>query len=98
MNQNMEINKLICFIENHQDFNVIRSNSCFYNKHLGAVLTDIVLQAGLNYKTVVSPRVLRVWNCFNDAHSLDSLISTINNIGLENFLNWKNDQLCLLAR
>lgn len=90
MSQNIEINKLIQFIENKQDFNIISSNSCFYNRHLGAVLTDIVLQAGLNYKTVVFPRVLRVFNNYNDACDLDSLIQTINNIGLQSFLNWKN--------
>jgi hypothetical protein len=90
MNQNIEINKLIKYIENRQDFSIIRSNSCFYNNHLGAVLTDIVLQAGLNYKTVVFPRVLQVYNNYNEASDLDSLVTTINKIGLESFLNWKN--------
>jgi endonuclease III len=90
MSQNIEINKLIQFIEKKQDFNIIRSNSCFYNNHLGAVLTDIVLQAGLNYKTVVLPRVLRVYKDYNDAYDLTSLINTIDDIGLERFLNWKN--------
>ena len=41
MSYSFEINKLVSFIENHSDFNVIRSNSCFYNNHLGAVLADI---------------------------------------------------------
>jgi len=91
MNQNIEINKLIQFIENKQDFNFVRSNSCFYNNHLGAVLTDIVLQAGLNYKTVVLPRVLRVYKSFHDAYNLENLINIIDDIGLENFLNWKNE-------
>lgn len=90
MSQNIEINKLIQFIESKQDFIIIRSNSCFYNNHLGAVLTDIVLQAGLNYKTVVFPRVLQVYNNYSEANDLDSLITTINNIGLESFLNWTN--------
>mgnify|MGYP001425175538 CR=1 FL=1 len=90
MSQNIEINKLIQFIEGKQDFNLIRSNICFYNNHLGAVLTDIILQAGLNYKTVVLPRVLRVYNNFDEADNLDNLISTINSVGLESFLNWKN--------
>lgn len=90
MSQNIEINKLIQFIENKQDFNIIKSNSCFYNNHIGAVLTDIVLQAGLNYKTVVLPRVLRVYKNYNDAHYLNGLINTVDDIGLEIFLNWKN--------
>lgn len=91
MSQNNEINKLINFIENHQDFNIIKSNSCFYNNHLGAVLTDIILQAGLNYRTVVLPRVLRVYNEFYSANNLDGLLGTINEIGLNNFLNWQNE-------
>ena len=90
MSQNIEINKLIQFIENKQDFNIIKSNSCFYNSHLGAVLTDIVLQAGLNYKTVVLPRVLRVYKKYNSAYNLNSLVNTIDDIGLERFLDWKN--------
>lgn len=91
MSQCVEINKLIGFIENHQDFNIIKSNSCFYNSHLGAVLADIILQAGLNYKTVVLPRVLYIYNNFNMAFELNGLINTINEIGLERFLNWKNE-------
>jgi len=90
MSQNIEINKLIQFIENKQDFNIIKSNSCFYNSHLGAVLTDIVLQAGLNYKTVVLPRVLRVYKKYNNAYNLTSLVNTIDEIGVERFLDWKN--------
>jgi len=90
MSQSVEINKLIYFIENHQEFNIIKSNSCYYNTHLGAVLTDIILQAGLNYKTVVLPRVLHIYNNFNEANNLNGLINTINEIGVERFLNWKN--------
>ncbi|RXG14201.1 hypothetical protein DSM03_101318 [Leeuwenhoekiella aestuarii] len=90
MSQNIEINKLIQFIEGKHDFSLIRSNICFYNNHLGAVLTDIILQAGLNYKTVVLPRVLRVYNNFEEADNLENLIFTINSVGLESFLNWKN--------
>ncbi|MDQ1772870.1 hypothetical protein GQR60_19860 [Labilibaculum sp. A4] len=91
MSHSVEINKLVVFIENHQEFNIIKSNYCFYNTHLGAVLTDIILQAGLNYKTVVLPRVLDVYNDFNDAHNLNGLINTINEIGIERFLNWTNE-------
>lgn len=91
MSQNIEINKLINYIENHQDFNIIKSNSCFYNHHLGAVLTDIILQAGLNYRTVVLPRVLHVYNEFYSANNLDGLLCAINEVGLNNFLNWQNE-------
>ena len=91
MSYSFEINKLVSFIENHSDFNVIRSNSCFYNNHLGAVLADIILQAGLNYKTVVLPRVLHIYKNYNSAHNLSGTIDIIEEIGIENFLNWKNN-------
>jgi thermostable 8-oxoguanine DNA glycosylase len=87
----IEINKLIHFIENHQEFNIVKSNNCFYNTHLGAILTDIILQAGLNYRTVVFPRVLNVYNNFNKAHDLNGLLDTINETGIERFLNWRSE-------
>lgn len=91
MNQNVEVNKLVNYIENHQEFNIIKSNTCFYNTHLGAVLTDIILQAGLNYNTVVFPRVINVFNNFDRASDLNGLTDIINDIGLEKLLNWKNE-------
>lgn len=91
MSYSFEINKLVNFIENHRDFNVIKSNSCFYNDHLGAILADIILQAGLNYKSVVLPRVLHIYQNYNSAHNLSGIINTIEEIGIENFLNWKNN-------
>lgn len=91
MNQNVEVNKLVNYIENHQEFNIIKSNYCFYNTHLGAVLTDIILQSGLNYNTVVFPRVINVFNNFDRASDLNGLTDIINDIGLEKLLNWKNE-------
>lgn len=91
MSNSIEINKLVEYIENHQHFNIIKSNSCFYNNHLGAVLTDIVLQAGLNYKSVVLPRVLNVFKNYNSAHDLKGLLNVIENIGINSFLMWNNE-------
>lgn len=91
MNYNIEINKLIKYIENNNDFNIIKSNSCFYNNHLGAVLTDIILQAGLNYKSVVLPRVLNVYKNYPTANNLIGLIEILNTVNLTSFLLWKNE-------
>ncbi|MDQ8747733.1 hypothetical protein [Elizabethkingia miricola] len=91
MSYNFEINKLVNYIENHRDFNVVRSNSCFYNNHLGAILADIILQAGVNYKSVVLPRVLNIYKTYDSAHNLPGTINIVEEIGIENFLNWKNN-------
>ena len=91
MNQSIEINKLIGYIENHHDFDIVKCNTCFYSNHLGAVLADIILQAGLNYKTVVLPRVLYIYDNYKYANNLKGLSNSINEVGIDRFLNWKNN-------
>ncbi|WET51033.1 hypothetical protein PYS58_07805 [Chryseobacterium indologenes] len=91
MNYNIEINNLIRFIENNPDFNIIRSNICFYNNHLGAVLADIILQAGLNYKTVVFPRVLNIYKNYESANDLNGLLNILEQTNISEFLQWKNE-------
>jgi hypothetical protein len=58
--------------------------------HLGAVLTDAALQAGLNYRTVVRPRVERVQALFPAAATLPGLDTTLEQIGPEEFLDWNH--------
>lgn len=56
--------------------------------HMGAVLADSVLQAGLNYRTVVQPRVLSILARYPDATNLSALRSHIAEDGAASFLNW----------
>lgn len=91
MNLNTEINKLVCYIENHSEFNLVKCNNCFYNNHLGAILADIILQSGLNYKSVVLPRVLNIFINYKQANNLNGINAVIQEIGIEKFLNWKNE-------
>jgi len=57
---------------------------------LGALLTDIVLQSGLNYTTVVKPRVMRVLKEFTYASTTPLVKSAVKVYGVEYFLNWQN--------
>lgn len=56
--------------------------------HLGAVLADSVLQAGLNYKTVVRPRVLAIQRKHPSCYTISSLVWLIKNGETGAFLNW----------
>jgi hypothetical protein len=58
--------------------------------HIGALYTNVVLQAGLNYKTVVQPRVERVELCYPRAYCLSGFIKTIEEETLETILSWKH--------
>lgn len=60
-----------------------------YN-HVGAVLADSVLQAGLNYESVVRPRIARILMQYPQATTVDVLMTIINSGGSSDFLNWKH--------
>ncbi len=58
--------------------------------HLGAVLADSVLQAGLNYTTVVRPRVLAILRNHPTCNTTASLASLIRKGQTGVFLNWRH--------
>lgn len=59
-------------------------------EHLGAVLADSVLQAGLNYTTVVRPRVLAILQSHPDLDTISSLVSLVQASNVGAFLNWRH--------
>ncbi|WP_422373694.1 hypothetical protein [Flagellimonas sp.] len=60
-----------------------------YN-HIGALFTDIILQAGLNYETVVKPRVNKVLMEFPNAKNLQSFNSVVEKHGLNKVIQWNH--------
>lgn len=61
-------------------------------EHLGAVLADSVLQAGLNYTTVVLPRVLAILRVHPNCNTISSIVSLIQNGEAGAFLNWRHHE------
>jgi hypothetical protein len=61
-------------------------------KHMGAILTDAILQAGLNYKTVVAPRVQRVIKQYPEALTTSKFLSIIREDGADHVLNWRHPE------
>lgn len=58
--------------------------------HLGAVLADAVLQAGLNYRTVVRPRVHRIQTNYPNAARLSGIKAIVEEGAVCEFLLWKH--------
>jgi hypothetical protein len=58
--------------------------------HLGAVLADTALQAGLNYRSVVRPRVERILHQYPDAADMVGLQKVLENRSIAEFLQWKH--------
>lgn len=60
--------------------------------HLGAVLADSVLQAGLNYATVVRPRVLAILRTYPTFDTISALLGVIQERRTDAFLNWRHHE------
>src|SRR4051812_38510362 len=58
--------------------------------HLGAVLADAILQAGVNYQTVVRMRVNRIQLQFPETSTLPGLIALLERDGAADFLLWSH--------
>ena len=60
--------------------------------HMGALMADAVLQAGLNYRTVVAPRVRNLLQRFPYATSIPTFRSVLLEVGSANVLHWSHPE------
>ncbi len=67
------------------------SKSSIYN-HMGATISDTVLQAGLNYRYVVSPRINNMLNEYGTFKTTSSFIALFCSIPLSDILIWKDNK------
>jgi hypothetical protein len=58
--------------------------------HLGAVLADAVLQAGLDYRNVVKPRIDRIYLSYPHAANLSGIRSIVEQGLASDFLLWSH--------
>ena len=73
-------------------FNDMVDGSRVTSNHLGAVLADCVLQAGLNYKTVVRARIERIIDLFPEAAILAGTTEVVERGAVSEFLMWKHPE------
>jgi hypothetical protein len=60
--------------------------------HMGATITDAVLQAGLRYETVVWPRVQHVMEAFPEAATTSGFLSALKVRGGEEIVHWTHPE------
>ncbi|MEM6900515.1 MAG: hypothetical protein AAF583_12170 [Pseudomonadota bacterium] len=61
-----------------------------YPEHLGAVMADSILQAGVNYRSVVHPRVVDILTNYPEANELKGVENIIASGLLPHFLKWQH--------
>lgn len=85
------VKRLIDFIfENRSKFEEVTQRTPYY--HMGATITDAVLQAGLNYRHVVYPRVAKLLTRFNEYRTTCDFIILFNTIPLTKLIDWNNEK------
>ncbi|WP_372396934.1 hypothetical protein ABMY26_22860 [Azospirillum sp. HJ39] len=61
-------------------------------QHMGGILADAVLQSGLNYKSVVRPRVVAILRLYPEKDTTSSLMEVVEEGMTSSFLNWNHPQ------
>lgn len=82
-----EAERLAQYIRNLPDFP--KDAAVARWRHMGAMLTDAVLQAGIDYDTVVLPRAKRIWEDYPEAATTGGFSELIKERGAGAILEWK---------
>lgn len=88
---NEKVDKIVAYIT-FLGFDFSEDTRCNANDHIGATLADAILQSGLNYRTVVKPRIERILCTYPAYTTVTQVINLINEIGANEFLNWNNTE------
>lgn len=90
MNYIKEARMLVNYIQCLDSFEMIPATNKSSYTHIGALFTDIVLQAGMNYNTVVKPRVKNLINNYPQANTVSTFNRLIKELGLSEIINWRH--------
>lgn len=78
------------YIDTIDNFDFIEPEVCPYRDHIGALFTDAILQAGVNYRSVVRPRVESVLIRFPEADTVSAFSKVLDHYGVREVLHWNN--------
>jgi hypothetical protein len=79
--------RLAAFVRELRDFEMVEDLALPY-EHMGATITDAVLQAGLRYESVVWPRVQHVRSTFPEAATTTGFLTVLRARGGEEVVRW----------
>lgn len=82
--------KIADFLSSKITFEHQLGRACY--GHMGATLTDTVLQAGLSYRSVVLPRVRYVLTAYPDAKTTTSFWEILCAVGPHTVLRWSHPE------
>lgn len=83
------VSKVVSFFSNNFNSYETVTQRLPYN-HMGATITDAILQAGMNYKNVVYPRILNILTKYPCYTTTCDFIILFQTIPIEEITNWRN--------
>jgi len=83
--------RVAAYVRASADFEMVEDLALPYN-HMGATVTDAVLQAGLRYETVVWPRVQHVMEAFPEAATTSGFPAVLRERGGEEVVHWTHPE------
>ena len=78
------------YIRSHPEFAIVESMDSYH--HMGATLADAVLQRGINYETVVEPRIKRLLAAYPEATTTSAFARVVQEHGAPQVLDWGDGQ------
>ena len=78
---------LVDHLSSLPDFVIVDTIDGSYD-HMGATITDAMLQAGVRYETVVRPRVQRVRQQYPQARTTSGFLRILHEVGPNTVLQW----------
>lgn len=90
MNVDKKAKSLAQYISTLSDFSYVEPDIPY--NHMGATISDAILQSGLNYKTVVKPRVDEILEKYPDAKTTSAFLRILNEIGPNKLLRWQDSE------
>jgi len=83
--------RIAAYIGSLSDFEIVEDLALPYN-HMGATITDAVLQAGLRYETVVWPRVQHVMEAYPEAATTSGFLAVLRERGGQEVVHWTHPE------
>lgn len=78
------------YIGSLRDFSYVEPEPL--HRHMSAIITDSILQSGINFETVVKPRVQKILHGHPEAATTSGFLRTIEKTGLNALLDWRDPE------
>ncbi|MGA3060793.1 MAG: hypothetical protein ABSD92_10535 [Candidatus Bathyarchaeia archaeon] len=78
------------YVQSIKDFKFVDPEIPYY--HMGATIADAILQSGLNYKTVVKPRIDDILEKYPEAQATSAFLKLLTEEGPNKILRWNNSE------